>query len=344
MLALAEADTNVAHILRNHFTFIERYVRIQSDPRQAKWLQAALDGAIFGLATTELDRAKVGGGGPWHTTLTTTEGGYRLNGTKFYSTGTLYADFILVRADIVDGNQVSVVVPVERQGVERVDDWDGIGQRVTGTGTTNFRDVFIAEDEVIGDEKEASFLLPCTSTIAQLIVTTVVAGAAKAALRDAKALAKGRTRTFYYANAETADEDPILQQSIGQIAAYAFAAETLVLAAAVKLDRVQAARDAGEDFDPLSQQASLAAAKAKVVVDELALKATTALFDVGGASAATQKRNLDRHWRNALDARLAQSRDPEGAMDRQARAEWHPPARRLLLTVRPQQTPSEDPR
>jgi alkylation response protein AidB-like acyl-CoA dehydrogenase len=147
--------------------------------------------------------------------------------------------------------------------------------------------------------QSASFLLPYTSTIAQRIVATVVAGAAKAALRDAKALVKGRTRTLYYANAETADEDPILQQTIGQIAAYAFVVETAVLAAAAKLDLVQAARDASEDFDPLSQQASLAAAKAKVVVDELTLKATTALFDVGGAAAATQKRNLDRHWRNA---------------------------------------------
>jgi len=42
----------------------------------------------------------------------------------------------------------------------------------------------------------------------------------------------------------------------------------------------------------------VAAAKAKVVVDELAVRAASQLFDVGGASAATQRYNLDRHWRN----------------------------------------------
>jgi alkylation response protein AidB-like acyl-CoA dehydrogenase len=35
------------------------------------------------------------------------------------------------------------------------------------------------------------------------------------------------------------------------------------------------------------------------VVDELALKSGSLLFDVGGASAAKRSTNLDRHWRNA---------------------------------------------
>jgi alkylation response protein AidB-like acyl-CoA dehydrogenase len=49
----------------------------------------------------------------------------------------------------------------------------------------------------------------------------------------------------------------------------------------------------------LAHDAAIAAAKAKVIVDELALRSATALFDVGGASAATRGKNLDRHWRNA---------------------------------------------
>ena len=34
-------------------------------------------------------------------------------------------------------------------------------------------------------------------------------------------------------------------------------------------------------------------------VSLLALRSATALFDVGGASAAVRDKNLDRHWRNA---------------------------------------------
>ena len=36
-----------------------------------------------------------------------------------------------------------------------------------------------------------------------------------------------------------------------------------------------------------------------MIVDELSLRSANALFDVGGASAATRRKNLDRHWRNA---------------------------------------------
>lgn len=314
IVRLAEADTNVAHVLRNHFTFVERFLRVHTRQSTAKWLAAALDGAIFGLAHTELERTTIGGGGPFHTKLTPVAGGYRLNGTKFYSTGTLYADYVLTRGDLPDGTQAALVVPTAREGVERIDDWDGIGQRVTGSGTTHFHDVFVATDEVIHDDATTAPTIAYTSTIAQLIVTAVVAGAAKAALNDARALLKGRTRAFYYANTTRAEDDPILQQTLGEIASNAFVAEAAVLAAARQIDRAQAVRDIGQPFSDLAQEASLAAAKAKVVVDDLTLTTTTALFDVGGASAAARDKNLDRHWRNA---RTLASHNP-----RTLKAQW----------------------
>ena len=58
----------------------------------------------------------------------------RLNGHKFYSTGTLYADVIAVSAVDVDGNDVQVIIPTDRPGVELFDDWDGFGQRTTASG------------------------------------------------------------------------------------------------------------------------------------------------------------------------------------------------------------------
>ena len=48
-----------------------------------------------------------------------------------------------------------------------------------------------------------------------------------------------------------------------------------------------------------SLNASLQAAKAKLVVDDLVLKSTSQMFEVGGASSAKRSENLDRHWRNA---------------------------------------------
>jgi len=298
-IQLGAADSNVAHIFRNHFTFVERFIMSSTDTRRRPWRETVSQGGIIGLASTELDRTQIGGKAPLQTTLIDSGDGLRLNGTKFYSTGTLYADLIVVRATGGDGAGVTVVIPSDRAGVERVDDWFGIGQRLTGTGTTNFHNVLVAPEEVIVDRDNPAHLLPFTSSIAQLFLTAVNAGIALAVWRDAKALLAGRGRNFYYAPAPVAADDPLLQQTIGQLSANAFATEAIVLSAAEIFDQVAAARDAGQDPVDLAHDAALAAAKAKVIVDELTLRSATALFDVGGASAATKGKNLDRHWRNA---------------------------------------------
>ena len=91
VIRLATADANVAHILRNHFSVVERFALEARDEQSRKWRQDVVEGAIIGLATTELESPKVGDVIP-ATTLTPDGDGYRLNGTKYYSTGTLYAD------------------------------------------------------------------------------------------------------------------------------------------------------------------------------------------------------------------------------------------------------------
>jgi alkylation response protein AidB-like acyl-CoA dehydrogenase len=296
---LGEADTNVAHVFRNHFTFVERFLVGSTDERRRDWRQTVLDGGIVGLATTELDRPQTGGTYPLKTTLTPEGDAFRLHGTKYYSTGSLYADLILIRATAPDNLGVTVVIPADRQGVELIDDWDGIGQRVTGTGTTNLHGVRVEAHEVIIDGDNPSYLLPYTSTIAQLFLTAINAGIIRATLRDAKALLHSRGRNFYFAPSPTASQDPILQETVGRIAADAFAAELVVLGAAEHLVRTAQARHGRQPVDDIAHEAAVAAAKAKIIVDELALRSATALFDVGGASAATRGKNLDRHWRNA---------------------------------------------
>lgn len=296
---LAEADTNVAHIYRNHFTFVERFLSKTESSKHAEWRQVVQAGGIVGLATTELQRPAIGGSYPFQTVLIPDGNGWRLRGTKYYSTGSLYADLLLTRATAPSGVSVALVIPTSREGVERIDDWDGIGQRVTGSGTTNFHDVRVEADEVDIEAENPPGTLSYLSTLAQLFVTAVVAGTARAALRDAKTLLRGRTRNFYYAPDPVAAEDPILQSEIGRLSANAFAAEQVVLAAAGELTKAEIARGQSAQFEELAHKAALAAAKAKVITDELALRSGTALFDVGGASGATMRQNLDRHWRNA---------------------------------------------
>jgi alkylation response protein AidB-like acyl-CoA dehydrogenase len=299
VIRLGEADANVAHILRNHFSVVERLVRHPRDEQGRRWQQAVADGAIIGLATTELDTPQVGNIVP-NTTFTPDGDDYLLNGTKYYSTGTLYSDYVLVRAADPAGRPGATIIPVKREGIELIDDWDGLGQRLTATGTTHFRDVRVKPQEIVFDAPDVGYGVPYSNTFAQLFLTAIVAGIARAAVRDAAALVRSRKRTFYYAPSESPIDDPILQQTIGQIASGAFAAETVVLAAAEALDVATDAFDVGApDAAEAAHQAALLSAKAKIVADDFAIRAGSLLFDVGGASATKKATNFDRHWRNA---------------------------------------------
>ncbi|MFG1477979.1 acyl-CoA dehydrogenase [Xanthobacter sp. V4C-4] len=300
-LRLAAADANVAHILRNHFTFVERYARLPKNAAEERWRRAVAEGAIVGLANTE-SNAKVVGGAQFATVLQPDGEGWRITGSKYYSTGTLFSDFVLVRAATAEGRNASLILPVSREGIELVDDWDGIGQRLTGSGTTVFHNVRVEPDEVVVDADGVGYGTAYSSTLPQLFLTTVNAGILRAVLKDATALLKSRTHTFFFAPAPEPTEDPILQQTIGEISAYAFTAETLIATSADALDVVDRLRATGAPAEAVKEaahEAAVRAARAKVVIDDLVLRAGSQLFDVGGASAAHRNANLDRHWRNA---------------------------------------------
>lgn len=299
VVRLAAADPNVAHALRNHYTFVDRFARPHDAVNRAKWAQLIAGGAIVGLGNTELGSEKVGGS-PYATRFTRDGDGYRLNGTKYYSTGTLYADHVQIRAAGPNDEPASVIIPVSRAGVEVVDDWDGAGQRLTGSGTTHLRNVRVEPDEVVFDAPGIGYGTSYNNTLAQLLVTAIIAGIARNIRDDAVALLSGRNdRHFYYATTLRPVDDPLLQEIIGELSSNAFAAETLVLAAADAQDRAAQARDRREPDGELAHQAAIIAAKTKLIVDDLTIRSGSRLFDVGGASATKKSRNLDRHWRNA---------------------------------------------
>ena len=73
-----------------------------------------------------------------------------------------------------------------------------------------------------------------------------------------------------------------------------------IAAGAAERARLPAAKAQGEDAETAAAlAASLSASKAKLIVDDLALRSATLLFEVGGASTTKKSANLDRHWRNA---------------------------------------------
>jgi alkylation response protein AidB-like acyl-CoA dehydrogenase len=177
------------------------------------------------------------------------------------------------------------------------DDWDGIGQRHTGSGTTILDDVAVAEDEVVrfgtavGVDRRRGAQL-------QLYLHAIAAGILRALAADAVEVVRSRQRSYTFATTERPADDPQLLEVVGQIDAVAYAAQALVQAAARELaPAAEAARTTGIDPE-LEVRASVAAARVKVALEGPALQAATRIFDVGGASSTRASAHLDRHWRN----------------------------------------------
>jgi alkylation response protein AidB-like acyl-CoA dehydrogenase len=301
VIALATADVNVAHILRGHFAHVEERLRLGGEQR-SRVTELALSGKIVGNASTELGSTPAGAF-TWQTKLTEDGSGFRLNGKKYFTTGTLYADYAEVLASNPEGATVIVLVPTDRAGVTVLDDWDGMGQRATGTGTAIFDDVVVSAEETLQfappDADTEPPALYHSGAFFQLYVTALEVGVLHALRADAVAHVHQRSRSFAWAPTPSAPDDPLLQREIGEIAAAAFASEATVLAAADALSLAFEADVLGTDKDlSLAHEASLQAAHAKVVVDALAQKAASQIFDVGGASVVRQAHLLDRHWRN----------------------------------------------
>jgi alkylation response protein AidB-like acyl-CoA dehydrogenase len=296
VISLAEADPDLAHILRVHYSIVEELQRVPRRPARERWVSLVGGGKLIGGTSSELSSTRVGGQS-YDTKLVNHAGGLRLSGRKFYSTGAQFSDYLRVSAEDENGSPVGVFIPADRHGVVHVDDWDGVGQRHTGSGTTLFEDVEVATDEVIRLGTSVG-VDRARGALVQLYLHAIAAGILRNLTSEAAALMRNRHRTYTFATTDTPSTDPQLLEIVGEIDAVAYAAESLVLGAAAELaSALDAARVTGIDSD-LEAKASIAAARVKVALEEPALRAASRIFDAGGASSVRATTHLDRHWRN----------------------------------------------
>lgn len=290
VIDLAAVDSNIAQSLRPSFAFVESLLVQKSEAERQLWFAHYLRGEVFGNAGWEIG----GANGQVSARLVPEGEHFRANGSKYYSTGALYADWVSAVALDENEEPVSFVVPRDREGLDLVDDFDAMGQRLTASGTTRLNNVLVRREEIrtrVVEEGQRSIITP----FLQLFLGAVQAGIARNALNDAVAFAKEHARPIKHSSASRSVDDPYVELSVGEISARAFAAEAVVLRAA---DSIDAAWAHDLDHDAVTR-AAIDVAQAQYIAAESALKAAELLFDVGGASTTGRSHNLDRHWRNA---------------------------------------------
>lgn len=293
LIRIASADSNVAQALRPGFGFVEGLLASRAEgaeEERERWFERYLQGAVIGNAGWEVG----GANGSISARIVPDGEHFRASGSKYYSTGSLYADWVSAVALDENDQPVSFILPRDRQGLELLDDFDAMGQRLTASGTTHLHDVQVLASEIrtrTVEEGKRTIVTP----FLQVFLAAVQAGIARNALNDAVTFAKEHARPIKHSSATRSVDDPYVELSVGDVSARAFTAEAVVLHAADSIDRAWAA-----ELDSVAvDQAAVDVAQAQYIAAESALKAAELVFDVGGASTTGRAHNLDRHWRNA---------------------------------------------
>lgn len=225
-------------------------------------------------------------------------GGYRLDGTKSFSTGGSTGDALVVTGLTTDtGHLLLVVVTGDQDGVVPGGDWDNLGQRLSASGSLTFTDVAVPPGAVLGALDEADAQGTLITPVIQAVFASLYLGITRGALATAAQYTRTTTRPWVVSEVTDARQDPYILATYGRLVARLSAAEALADAVGTHLDTVV---EAGADltWEARGELAEQVAAL-KVVSSDLAVEATSAVFEVTGARATSNRVGLDRFWRNA---------------------------------------------
>ncbi|MGW0036952.1 SfnB family sulfur acquisition oxidoreductase [Gordonia sp. NPDC003376] len=299
---LAAADPNIAQIPHSHFVYLNLLRLAAPEELARKQFEAVLAGGRVANAQSERGGATIA---DISTTLTTVgPGRFRIDGEKFYATGSLYADTLAILArhagdDELAAGEYIAFIAADTPGVEVIDDWDALGQRTTGSGTVKLTGASV----LIGDlvERAAAVSQPTGyGAFAQLLHVAIDVGIARGALDAAVEFVRTRSRAWFEAGVSRAVDDELLVQRFGELGVELVTAEATLDAAGRAVDRATGYGGAPADtVQAAVAEASLAVAAAKVVADRVANSITAAVFEVGGTRSAAAGTGLDRFWRNA---------------------------------------------
>lgn len=304
LVAIAAADANIPQILRGHIALVEQTLTTADAGFARRWIARIAAGQISGNSWSEAAGSTTSRAGA--ELVADADGVLRLSGRKFYTTGSIFAEWTdTVAHRLPDGVDVAALVRLDQPGVTVIDDWDGFGQRLTGTGTIVFEDAVVEPVDVLPVADRFAY----QTGLYQLVLLAVLAGIAHAAVADAATAVRARSRVYSHGTAARVQDDAQIQALLGELAASAFAVDASVAAVAEAVEDAYGAaleaRDRPDDevaVDRARRLAGLAeirAAQAQSFATAAVQQLTSRLFDTLGASATARGAHLDRHWRNA---------------------------------------------
>jgi alkylation response protein AidB-like acyl-CoA dehydrogenase len=287
----ARVDSSIAHLFGFQHLMLAS-VSLYGSPAQTERLfsETVRNQWFWGNALNPLDK---------RTSLTPNRGaGYLINGRKSFCSGALDSDMLVVSAiHSMDEKLMVAAIPSDRTGIRILDDWDGMGQRQTDSGTVEFDAVAAGQEEFLRTPGPlGSIRASLRSCIAQLILSNIFLGIAEGALAEARNYTLAQTRPWATSGVNSAAEDPYVLANYGDFFVNLQAAQALTDIAAESLQR---GWDSGDAITENQRgKCAIDVAASKVITTRAGLEITSRMFEVMGARAAAGPARIDRFWRN----------------------------------------------
>ncbi|CAM3203823.1 acyl-CoA dehydrogenase [Pseudomonas floridensis] len=289
--AVARGEPSTALILVMQYL---QHARLQDNPHWPEDLrlrvaeEAVHEGALINALRVEPDLGTPARGGLPGTIARRTREGWRISGTKIYSTGSHGLTWFAVwaRSDDDDPLVGTWLVHKDTPGIRIIEDWDHLGMRATNSHEIRFDDVRVPLEHAVSVSPWSaprSDLDPSGMLWMAVLLSSVYDGIAQSAREWLVDWLEQRQPSNLGAALSTL---PRFQEVVGQIDTLLFANRSLLDAAVQGLTPAQHA------------------GQIKYLVTGNAIRAVELAIEASGNPGLSRSNPLQRHYRNVLCGRV----------------------------------------
>ncbi|HEX8541818.1 MAG TPA: acyl-CoA dehydrogenase family protein [Pseudomonas sp.] len=289
--AVAQGEPSTALILVMQYIQHARLQDSKSWPQHLRVQvaqQAVQEGALINSLRVEPDLGTPARGGLPATTARRTAEGWRISGSKIYSTGSHGLTWFNVwaRSDDADPLVGAWLVHKDTPGIRIVEDWDHLGMRATCSHEVIFEDVLVPLEHAVSVSPWSApqaELDPSGMLWMSVLLSSVYDGVARSAREWFVQWLEQRKPSNLGAALSTL---PRFQEVVGQIDTLLFNNHSLLHSAA-------------QGLTPAAH-----AAQIKYLVTTNAIRAVELAIEASGNPGLSRSNPLQRHLRNVLCARI----------------------------------------
>lgn len=295
--AVARGEPSTALILFMTYGYHAQPTRVQSWPThiyETLARQAVAGGGLIGGLRVEPELGTPVRGGLPKTVARRTAEGWRLSGSKIYSTGSTGLSWFSVwaKTDEPEPRVGNFLVAADSPGITIVPAWDHLGMRATVSHEVVFEETPIPADHDV-DVRASADWAPKPGDNAQgfwnaLAISTIYDGVASSARDWLRDYLKERVPGNLGASLATL---PRVQEKFGEIDALLQVNRTLIEAAAARAD-------AGDPPGPVEVN------NIKFVATSNAIRAVEIGLELTGNPGLSRRNPLERHYRDVLCSRI----------------------------------------